>query len=61
MTYNFLNTHIKPIKKYDGEIKGKKIVISTCFFFNSYYNIHYKNYTYINELISNIETFFFKV
>ena len=32
MTYNFLNTHIKPIKKYDGEIKGKKIVISTCFF-----------------------------
>ena len=48
MSNDFLNTHITPIKKYDGEIKGKKIVVSTCYFFNSYYNIDYKNYTYIN-------------
>ena len=32
MSNDFLNRHITPIKKYDGEIKGKKIVISTCFF-----------------------------
>ena len=27
MSNDFLNTHITPIKKYDGKIKGKKIVV----------------------------------
>lgn len=57
----FLNTRITPKKEYNGEIKGLKIVISTCLFLDSLISINEKTYSYINGLISNIETFQYKI
>ena len=62
---NFLGSKITPLKIYKGDVIGKKIVVSTVYFFSSLYkeeeSYEKHSLTYFTELIKNIESFQIKI
>ena len=49
----YLGCTITPMKQYQGESVGKKIVVSTCFFQSDTFDISGKTCNYFNELMRN--------
>jgi len=64
-TEQFLGCTITPLKEandvYTKTNKEDIIVVSTCFFISSNFNIDNKTFKYIDELIANIESFQMKI
>jgi len=62
---SFLGCTLKCLKSansvYSSNISENIIIVSTCFFISSNFNISKKTFKYINELISNIESFQYKI
>ena len=67
----FLGSIIKPIKEIklntnndtntNTNINNDFIIVTTCYFHDTYYNFYDRNYEYLTGLIDNIETFNMKV